>query len=76
MRRTERAPRQLPLFPAADFTSPDDPVGAALGVVDGDPDEQWDLVMGMLSHMAWNAYYDNLAERGLSPEYWWLLVYT
>lgn len=56
MERGDGAPKQLPLLPA-DYMAPDeDPVGVSLGVVGGDPDAQWDSVMGLFSRLAVRAY--------------------
>lgn len=64
MERGNGEPKQLPLL-TADYMAPDeDPVGVSLGVVGGDPDAQWDLVMRHFSRLAVRAY---LSAREQSP---------
>ena len=65
MKRADRAPRQLPLLPAADFAPKRDPVGDVLGSVDADPDAQWALVMDLFGRMAVRAYHR--AHEGAKP---------
>ena len=62
MERTQRAPRQLPLFPAGDLGSPDDPVGAALGILDGETADPWGSVMGLFARLAVRAYHQSRSE--------------
>ena len=57
MARTQRAPRQLPLFPAGDLGPPDDPVGAALGIPDDESDDPWSPAMDLFARLAVRAYH-------------------
>ena len=75
MKRTVRAPRQLPLFSTAQLGPADDPVGVALGVDHDDVDAIWREVMDHFARVSARAYHEFRAESD-KPFYWWLVVDT
>ena len=75
MKRTARAPRQLPLFSTAGLGPADDPVGTALGVDLDDVDGFWREMMGQFARVSVRAYHEFRAGSD-EPFYWWLVVDT
>lgn len=57
MKGKDREPGQLPLLHEVDMGPPEDIVGAALGMADGEPAGGWDQVMDLFAKLAVRAYY-------------------